>query len=72
MENVTMFVNDKERYHTSNAQTYCLNVGLVLLTICNAFLHYSRRVYYGKIKLPKKAKRRCDKENDEREPLIKI
>ena len=45
LHNINTFVNDQVRFHTSNAQLYCLTVGVLLLLIGVTILYFSRKVY---------------------------
>ena len=47
LQDVNIFVNDQVRFQTSNAQLYCLTVGVLLLVIGLIALHFSRKVYCG-------------------------
>ena len=69
MENVTMFVNDKVRYHTCNVRIYSLLVAIVLCVMGIVALYYSIKDYLGKVKLQKE-KRRQDVEEGDEEVII--
>ena len=45
LHNNNTFVNDQVRFQTSNAQLYCLTVGVMLLLIGVTILYFSRKVY---------------------------
>ena len=47
LQNINIFVNDQVRFQTSNAQLYCLTVGVVLLVIGLIALYFSRKIYCG-------------------------
>ena len=45
LHNINEFVNDQVRFQTSNAQLYCLTVGVLLMLIGVTTLYFSRKVY---------------------------
>ena len=62
--NINTFVNDKVRFQTSDAQLYCLTVGVLLMLIGVTTLYFSRNVYCVE------PERRSEGLVNEYEPLI--